>query len=201
MQKKFPEFSHLDAKGNVKMVDVSKKKSSLRFARASALIHLRPKTLELLVGETFCGFPKRSGRAQRPASTLKKGDAFATAKIAGILAAKRVHELIPLAHPLPITHCEISFETLTNRLITSPTNADIRVFQRGNQRESALLKITAIVKTKAGTGVEMEALTAVAVAALTIYDMVKAVERGAVIEKIQLEEKWGGKSGHFIRKQ
>lgn len=154
------------------MVDVSSKNSTERFAKASAFVSLSPSTLIAL-----------------GSSLLKKGDAFATAKIAGIMAAKRVHELIPLSHPLPITHCDIQFE------IKTPTNSPLLL--KGKQG----VKITATVKTKAKTGVEMEALTAVSVAALTIYDMVKSAERGATIEKIQLEEKWGGKSGRFIRKR
>lgn len=153
-------FSHLDSSGKVRMVDVSSKKETVRFAKASAFVRLSRFTLSLLYF-----------------SRLKKGDALATAKVAGILAAKKVAELIPLSHPIPIAHCDIWFD----------------IGKTG-------MKITATVKTKAATGVEMEALTAVSIAALTIYDMVKSVERGVVIEKIRLDEKSGGRSGHYRRK-
>ncbi|MBI3012096.1 MAG: cyclic pyranopterin monophosphate synthase MoaC [Elusimicrobia bacterium] len=155
--KKF--FSHLDPQGHARMVDVSSKGATERFARASAFVRLQPSTLTAL----------RSGR-------VPKGDVLTTAKIAGILAAKKTPDLIPLTHPLPLSHCEITF-----------------------QYKPSGVSLTATVKTKAETGVEMEALTAVSVAALTVYDMIKSVEKGARIETIQLEEKTGGKSGHYKR--
>lgn len=159
VKKKQRTFSHLDSSGGIRMVDSSSKKITERFAKASAFICLNRSTL-----------------ADIRSSLLKKGDVLATAKIAGIMAAKKVDDLIPLTHSIPITHCDIQFNIVTGGI-----------------------RIIAAVKTKAETGVEMEALTAVSMAALTIYDMVKSVERGAVIEKIQLEEKSGGKSGHYVR--
>lgn len=156
MKSKFP-FTHLNPAGEIRMVDVSSKLPTERFAAASGFVRLNPSTVAQL-------------------SRLKKGDPFTTAKIAGIQAAKKVSELVPLTHPVPITHCDLEFKTV---------RSGIRILAR--------------VKTKSETGVEMEALAAVSIAALTLYDMIKAVERGAVIEKIQLEEKSGGKSGRFVR--
>ncbi len=155
-----PQLSHFDAAGDAHMVDVSDKQTTARRAVATAQVRMQPATLELI----------RSGQAA-------KGDVLAVARIAGIMAAKRTAELIPLCHPLPITSASISF-TL------APPAAD-----------PALVTIEAEVKTTAPTGVEMEALTAASVAALTIYDMVKAVERGMVIENLRLLHKSGGKSG------
>lgn len=169
-------FSHLDSSGKVRMVDVSSKKETVRFAKASAFVRLSRFTLSLFYPHTLSGMPCGQGVGVY-SSRLKKGDPLATAKVAGILAAKKVAELIPLSHPIPIAHCDIWFD----------------IGKTGMQ-------ITATVKTKAATGVEMEALTAVSVAALTVYDMVKSVERGVVIEKIQLDEKSGGRSGHYRRK-
>ena len=156
-------FSHLDKLGNLKMVDVSNKKVTHRGARASAFVGVSPKTISFIQNRK-----------------LPKGDLFTVAKVAGILAAKRVDTLIPLTHSVPITACEITFCVQ-------------------NQPRSGI-EVAAIVKTQAPTGVEMEALAAVSVAALTLYDMVKSVERGATICDIRLEEKWGGKSGHYRRK-
>jgi cyclic pyranopterin phosphate synthase len=141
------------------MVDVSAKPATAREALAAGRVVMRPATLEIV----------RQGNAE-------KGDVLGAARIAGIMAAKRTHDLIPLCHPLPITKAEV----------------DIRP-------DAGLpgLEVTARVKVAGKTGVEMEALTAVAVACLTIYDMVKAVDRGMRIEGIRLVEKRGGRSGHF----
>ncbi len=153
-------LTHLDKEGNAQMVDVGQKAETERIAMASGIVRMRPETLDLILrGE------------------MKKGNVFASARIAGIMAAKRTPELIPLAHPLPITSVSINLE---------PIGSDC-------------VKITAEVKTTYKTGVEMEALTAVSVAALTIYDMCKAVDRGMQITDIQLEKKSGGKSGGFQR--
>ena len=153
------ELTHLDAQGNACMVDVGDKPETSRRAAASGFVRLLPETLSLL-----------------HEGNLPKGDALATARIAGIMAAKRTSELIPLCHPLPITHVHVEIE-LTD------TGA----------------AITAEVRVSGKTGVEMEALTAVSVAALTLYDMVKAVDRAAVITDIRLESKSGGKSGDYQR--
>ena len=145
------------------MVDVSAKPATEREAVAAGRVVMQPETLDIV----------RKGDA-------KKGDVLGAARIAGIMAAKRTHDLIPLCHPLSITKAEV----------------DIRP-------DAALpgLEVTARVKVAGKTGVEMEALTAVAVACLTIYDMVKAVERGMRIEGIRLIEKRGGRSGHFRAKE
>jgi cyclic pyranopterin phosphate synthase len=145
------------------MVDVSAKPATEREAVAAGRVVMQPETLDIV----------RKGDA-------KKGDVLGAARIAGIMAAKRTHDLIPLCHPLSITKAEV----------------DIRP-------DAALpgLEVTARVKVAGKTGVEMEALTAVAVACLTIYDMVKAVDRGMRIEGIRLIEKRGGRSGHFRAKE
>jgi cyclic pyranopterin phosphate synthase len=142
------------------MVDVTGKEPTRRVARAEAFVMMSPSTLKLLRG-----------------NALPKGNALETARIAGIQAAKKTSDLIPLCHPLPLTHVDVSI-TIT----------------RGGVR----LESTA--STKAETGVEMEALAAAAIAALTLYDMCKAVEKGISIEKVRLLEKTGGKSGHWVRK-
>ena len=141
------------------MVDVSQKDVTAREASAEALVVMAPETFEEIA-----------------AGTIAKGDVFAAARIAGIMAAKKTHELIPLCHPLPLSNAKIEFEPL-------PDLHSIR--------------IETTVKTLAQTGVEMEALTAASIAALTIYDMVKAVDRGIVIESVRLLAKSGGKSGIF----
>ncbi len=145
------------------MVDVSAKATTERVAIAEGRVLMRPKTLAIV----------RSGNA-------KKGDVLGAARIAGILAAKRTHELIPLCHPLPITQVEV--DAVPDAKLPG-------------------VRVTARVKVSGQTGVEMEALTAVSVACLTVYDMVKAVERGMRIEGIRLVEKSGGKSGHFRAKE
>jgi len=152
-----PRLSHVDAKGKVRMVDVSDKAVTAREAVAAGRITMSPDAVSRI----------RTGR-------IKKGDPLQTARLAGIMAAKRTAELIPLCHPLPITFADV---TLTER----PDGYDIE----------------ARVRTSAQTGVEMEALTAVSVAALTVYDMVKAVDKAMVISAVRLLEKRGGRSGHF----
>jgi cyclic pyranopterin phosphate synthase len=152
-------LSHITDRGEARMVDVSGKPATERVAIAEGRVIMQPKTLELV----------RRGDA-------KKGDVLGTARIAGIQAAKRTHELIPLCHPLPIAQVEIELTP----------NADLPG-----------IVVRARVKVAGKTGVEMEALTAVSVACLTIYDMVKAVERGMRIEGIRLIEKRGGRSGHY----
>jgi len=154
------ELSHFDDAGASRMVDTSAKPETLREARASGRVRMLPATLLLI----------------RDAG-LAKGDVLEVARLAGIMAAKRTGELIPLCHPLPITSAQIDFRFEGNDLVI--IEATVRVFGR--------------------TGVEMEALTAVSVAALTIYDMCKAVDRGMAIEAIRLEEKSGGKSGRYVR--
>lgn len=154
------ELSHLDKNGNARMVDVSEKTESVRESLASALVRMKPETLALI-----------------QAGEMPKGDVFACARVAGIMAAKRTPELIPLCHPIPITSVNVDFEVLAPDQV----------------------RVTARVKTTYRTGVEMEALAAVSVAALTVYDMCKAVDRGMQILQIQLEQKSGGKSGNFQR--
>ncbi len=151
-------LTHVDEQGRVRMVDVGAKPPTERMAVARGEVHMRPETFELL----------RQG-------ALKKGDVLTVAQIAGIQAAKRTWELIPLCHPLPLTHVDV-------HLTLKP--------------EWPGVEITATVRTTAPTGVEMEALTAVGVAALTVYDMTKAVEKTVRITNIRLVEKRGGRSGH-----
>ena len=159
MPRRTTKLSHLSTRGEARMVDVSGKAETERIAVAEGRVIMAPKTLALV----------RKGDA-------KKGDVLGTARIAGIQAAKRTHELIPLCHPLPIA--QIKIELIAD--------ADLPG-----------ILVRAQVKVAGKTGVEMEALTAVAVACLTIYDMVKAVERGMRIEGIRLIEKRGGRSGHY----
>ncbi|MEW5766259.1 MAG: cyclic pyranopterin monophosphate synthase MoaC [bacterium] len=156
------ELSHFDAGGRAVMVDVGDKKETHRMAVARGYISMQPATLSLI----------QEGGA-------KKGDVLGIARIAGIMAAKRTSELIPLCHPLPLTKIEIRFEI---------------------KEEASQIEIESQVETVARTGVEMEALTAVSVAALTIYDMCKAVDRAMKVESIQLVKKSGGKSGTYLKK-
>ena len=153
-------LSHLDADGRVRMVDVSGKPDTAREAVARGFVQLAPATIRLI----------RTGR-------IAKGDPLQIARLAGIMAAKKTAELIPLCHPLTLSHCDV---VLTPR-------------RRGYE-------IEARVRTTGPTGVEMEALTAVAAAGLTVYDMVKAVDRAVVIGDIRLMEKRGGRSGLWLRK-
>ena len=156
------KLSHLNEKGEARMVDVSDKAVTQRSARAEGFVAMAPETLALV--ET---------------GTAKKGDVLATARIAGIMAAKKTHELIPLCHPLAITKATIEFEA---------------------SRDPAGLRVTAEVKVGGQTGVEMEALTAVSVACLTIYDMLKAADKAMVLGDIRLVEKTGGRSGTYRAK-
>ncbi|ABC32520.1 molybdenum cofactor biosynthesis protein C [Hahella chejuensis KCTC 2396] len=153
------ELTHLDDKGAAHMVDVSDKETTTRVARAEALIRMQPETLAMIT----------EGRH-------KKGDVFAVARIAGIQAAKKTSDLIPLCHSLNLTSVKVNLEADAN---------------------ASVVRIEAICKLDAKTGVEMEALTAASVAALTLYDMCKAVDKGMVIESVRLLEKQGGRSGHW----
>jgi cyclic pyranopterin phosphate synthase len=155
------ELTHLDAAGHARMVDVSGKEETVREATAKGRVMMQAQTLALI----------GSGKTA-------KGDVLAAARIAGIMAAKRCAELIPLCHPLPLSSVAVELEL---------NDAD------------AAIDITAIVRTTGRTGVEMEALTAVSIAALTVYDMVKAVDRGMRIENIRVTAKSGGKSGDFTQ--
>ena len=154
-----PALSHVDEAGRIRMVDVGAKGSTLREAVARGVVRMAPATARLI----------RSGQ-------VAKGDPLETARLAGIMAAKRTADLIPLCHPLALTHCDVRFRAC-----------------RGGY------EVEAVARTVGPTGVEMEALTAVAAAALTVYDMVKAVDRGVVIGEIRLMEKSGGRSGRWIR--
>lgn len=153
-------LTHFNEQGRARMVDVTDKDVTARTAVAETTVTMRPETLRAI----------RAGQ-------VGKGDVLAVAQVAGIMAAKRTSEWIPMCHPLPLTGIDIKFR------------------DNGSDR----LTIEAAVKTTGKTGVEMEALSAVSAAALTIYDMVKAVDRGMVIEAIQLESKEGGKSGDWKR--
>ena len=154
-----PRLSHVDSQGRARMVDVANKDVTHRRAVAEAFIAMKPETLAMIV----------EGRAP-------KGDVIAVARVAGIMAAKRTSDLIPLCHPLPLTHAAVDFESV----------------QGG-------IRITAVAETDGKTGVEMEALTAAGVAALTLYDMCKAVDRGMEIGQLRLLSKSGGASGLWTR--
>jgi cyclic pyranopterin phosphate synthase len=158
-----PEFSHMDEKGQVRMVDVSEKAHSQRTATARALISMNPDTFEKIVTHT-----------------ARKGNVLETARIAGILAAKKTSELIPLCHPIHIQHIQIDFMP---------------------EEKNSCIDISATVRSVDQTGVEMEAMVAVSVAALTIYDMCKSHDRAMLISDIRLVYKSGGKSGTYIRKE
>jgi cyclic pyranopterin phosphate synthase len=153
------QLTHVDSEGRARMVDVSEKPFTVRVARAEAFVSMSPETVKLL---------RERG--------LPKGDALEVARIAGVQAGKKTSELIPLCHPLALTHLDISIEIV-----------------------DAGARVETSAKTNAGTGVEMEALTAASVAALTLYDMCKAVEKGITIGPVRLLEKSGGKSGHWKR--
>jgi len=154
------KLSHVDDKGKARMVDVGDKPVTRREAAASAFIKLGPETLALV---------RSNG--------LAKGDVLNTARLAGIQAAKKAHELIPLAHPIPLENVAVDLDV-----------------------EKTGVRVRCRVAAEAKTGAEMEALTGAAVAALTIYDMVKAVERGAEIVRLRLDYKCGGKSGVYRRR-
>ena len=153
------KLTHLDATGNAHMVDVSDKHITSRSATAKAQVLMLPETLTLILS-----------------GTAKKGDVLATARIAGIMAAKKTHELIPLCHPLLITKVSVDFVA---------------------DEKTSSIEVSATVRVEGKTGVEMEALTACSVAALTLYDMCKAIDRGMKITDLRLTEKSGGKSGSF----
>jgi cyclic pyranopterin phosphate synthase len=154
------KLSHVDREGKARMVDIGAKAVTRREAAASSFIRLSPQTLRLV-------------RANR----IAKGDVLNTARLAGIQAAKRAHELIPLAHPIPLENVAVELEVMKTGI-----------------------KIRCRVAADAKTGAEMEALTGAALAALTVYDMVKAVERGAEVVRLRLDFKSGGKSGVFRRR-
>ncbi|MDG2365583.1 MAG: cyclic pyranopterin monophosphate synthase MoaC [Methylococcaceae bacterium] len=152
-------LTHFNQTGDAHMVDVGQKKVTERIAICSGYIEMLPETLALIINGTH-----------------KKGDVLSIARIAGIMASKKTADLIPLCHPLPITHVDIHFQIETdNNCVTC----------------------TCTVKTHGKTGVEIEAFTATQIALLTIYDMCKAVDRGMVIQSVQLMQKSGGKSGHW----
>ena len=155
------QLTHLDSSGSARMVDVSTKDITTREATAQSKVFLKKETLELITQ-----------------GNIPKGDVFASARIAGIMAAKETHRLIPLCHPLPIT------------AVTIEINAD-------NSADEPNIIIAATVRVNSQTGVEMEALTAASIAALTIYDMCKAVDRGMTISDVKLLKKSGGRSGNY----
>lgn len=168
-------LSHLDEQGHARMVEVGSKSESQRLAVATGRVYLQATTLSrILAGE------------------LPKGDVLQVARIAGITAVKRTADLIPLCHPLRITGVKLHF-TPHLAAATAADNAS------ATAEESTFLHIRAEVRAFDRTGVEMEALTAVSVAALTLYDMCKAIDRGMRISDVQLEEKQGGRSGHWQR--
>ena len=153
------KLSHVDSRGKARMVDVGAKPVTRREAAASAFVRLGPETI---------GLVRTNG--------LAKGDVLTTARLAGIQAAKRAHELIPLAHPIPLENIAVDLEI-----------------------EESGVRVRCRVAAEAKTGAEMEALTGAALAALTVYDMVKAVDRGAEVVRLRLDYKRGGKSGVFRR--
>ena len=156
------KLTHFDKKGRAKMVDVSKKTETRREAVVRGTIFMKPETLKSIL----------SGK-------IEKGDVFAVAKVAGIMAAKRTSDLIPMCHPLSISHAEINFYPVA---------------------KESRIDIEAKISIKARTGVEMEAFVAVAAAGLTIYDMCKAIDRGMTLSNIHLTRKTGGKSGTYVRR-
>ncbi|MEA1899453.1 MAG: cyclic pyranopterin monophosphate synthase MoaC [Thermodesulfobacteriota bacterium] len=158
-----PSFSHIDNDGRSRMVDITDKEPTLRSAVAQGIVSMEPSTFEMIYN-----------------NTIKKGNVLDTARIAGIMAAKKTSELIPMCHPINISHIDINFEP---------------------DKDKSSFKVNAFVRLFAQTGVEMEALTAVSVAALTIYDMCKSHDKNIIISNICLLEKSGGKSGTFVRKE
>ena len=154
------EFTHLDTNGSVRMVDVDDKDVTRRIAVASGLIQMKPDTLEKIT-----------------TISVKKGNVLETARIAGIMAAKKTSDMIPMCHPLNLTHVGVDFFP---------------------DHDTSTIRIEAQASVSGKTGVEMEALTAVSVAALTIYDMCKSYDKGMVISDIHLKSKCGGKSGNFL---
>ena len=156
-----PTFTHLDEEGPVRMVDVSEKAATAREAVAQGVVTMQPETFDLIGDQK-----------------VEKGNVLGTARIAGIMAAKRTAELIPMCHPLSITHVKVDFFP---------------------QPDTHSIRIEAVVRVVGQTGVEMEALTAVSIAALTIYDMCKSYDRSMAISDVYLLKKSGGKSGTFVR--
>ena len=154
-------LTHLNARGEAHIVDIADKAETRRRAVARAILQAQPATIAAIMG-----------------GTLKKGDALAVARIAGIMAAKKTSELIPLCHPIALTSVEVEIAPVS---------------------DGTALQITATAETTGRTGVEMEALTAASIAALTLYDMAKAMDRGMSIFEVELVEKTGGKSGDFRR--
>jgi len=154
-----PPLTHLNKRGEAHIVDIGGKASTKRRAVARARLEAKPETVEAIMG-----------------GALKKGDALAVARVAGIMAAKKTSELIPLCHPIPLTSVAVEIEA-----------------------DGPALQITATAETTGQTGVEMEALTAATVAALTLYDMAKGIDRAMTIAQVQLIEKSGGKSGDYKR--
>lgn len=157
------KLTHLDESGTARMVNVGHKPETERVAVAQGSVVMEPETLELII-----------------AGNIKKGDVFTVAQLAGVMAAKRTSDLIPLCHPLPVSHIDVT---------CAPNRAESRV------------DIEATVRVRGQTGVEMEALTAVTVAGLTIYDMAKAVDRGMSLINVRLLRKSGGQSGDWIREE
>ena len=157
------QFTHFDAQGNAVMVDVTEKQVTQREAIASGKIQMNEAVLKAI----------KSGN-------VTKGDVLGGARVAGIMAAKRTWELIPMCHPLMLTKCSIDFKI---------------------DEKNSVVEARCLVKVSGQTGVEMEALTGVNVALLTIYDMCKAIDKGMIISDIKLLEKQGGKSGHYIRSE
>lgn len=157
------EFTHMDEKGNVRMVDVGDKAVTDRQARAGGTITMNAETFEKVAG-----------------NRIRKGNVLETARIAGILAAKQTHVLIPMCHPINIRHVQVDFQL---------------------DKAACAIHVEGVARAADRTGVEMEAMTAVSVAALTIYDMCKSHDKGMVISRIRLLEKSGGKSGTYARGQ
>ena len=160
------KLTHLDQSGKAKMVDVGHKPTTARLARAEAYILLLPETLRAIADER-----------------IPKGEVLGVARVAGIMAAKRTGELIPLCHPLPVERVEVDF--------------DLPAFDPDPGEPRVRLRVKSLASITAKTGVEMEALVAASVAALTVYDMCKAIDKGIIIEGLRLLEKTGGASGNF----
>jgi len=162
------ELSHFSASGRARMVDVSDKKETQRMARASGTLRMKPETLSRI----------REGK-------ISKGDVLAVADVAGVMAAKRTSDMIPMCHDLPLSGVEIQFSEIAEQDNSGCVGISVNV----------------TVKCNGQTGVEMEALSAVSVALLTVYDMCKAIDKDMRIENVQLEEKRGGKSGNWLREE
>ena len=178
-------LSHLDATGAARMVDVADKPVTHRVAVAGAFIEMASATLDMIV-----------------AGTAPKGDVLATARIAGIMAAKRTSELIPMCHPLNITHAAVDLAPeRAGEPTAAPSTAATTPGGHAAPAARTGIRITATAEVDGKTGIEMEALTAAGVAALTVYDMCKAVDRGMVVSDVMLLRKEGGKSGLWTREE